>query len=135
MNFVIIGGGPTGVEMAGAIEEIARHTLAKNFRHIDPSQARVILIEGEPRLLAAYPPDLSESARKQLVALGVEVRTSTRATDLTEAGVQIGDEFIPCRVKIWAAGNSASFVGKTLGVPVDRAGRVVVNDDLSIPVH
>jgi NADH dehydrogenase len=135
MNFVIIGGGPTGVEMAGAIAEISRHTLAKDFRHIDPSQARVILIEGEPRLLAAYPPDLSESARKQLFALGVEVRTSTRATSLTEAGVQIGDEFIPCRVKIWAAGNNASFVGKTLGAPGDRVGRVIVNDDLTIPGH
>ncbi|MGH7982490.1 MAG: NAD(P)/FAD-dependent oxidoreductase [Candidatus Udaeobacter sp.] len=135
MNFVIIGGGPTGVEMAGAIAEISRHTLARDFRHIDPSQARVILIEGEPRLLAAYPPDLSESARKQLVALGVEVRTSTRATSLTEAGVQIGDEFIPCRVKIWAAGNNASFVGKTLGAPADRVGRVIVNDDLTIPGH
>jgi NADH dehydrogenase len=135
MNFVIIGGGPTGVEMAGAIAEISRHTLARNFRHIDPSQARVILIEGEPRLLAAYPPDLSESARKQLAVLGVEVRTSTRATNLTEAGVQLGDEFIPCRVKIWAAGNMASFVGKTLGVPVDRVGRVIVNDDLTVPGH
>jgi NADH dehydrogenase len=135
MNFVIIGGGPTGVEMAGAIAEISRHTLARDFRHIDPSQARVILIEGEPRLLAAYPPDLSESARKQLVALGVEVRTSTRATSLTEAGVQIGDEFIPCRVKIWAAGNNASFVGKTLGATADRVGRVIVNDDLTIPGH
>jgi NADH dehydrogenase len=135
LNFVIIGGGPTGVEMAGAIAEISRHTLAKDFRHIDPSQARVILIEGEPRLLAAYPEDLSASARKQLEDLGVEVRTSTRATKLTEAGVQIGDEFIPCRVKIWAAGNNASFVGKTLGVPVDRAGRVIVNDDLTIPGH
>src|SRR5437762_862319 len=133
MTFVIIGGGPTGVEMAGAIAEISRHTLAKDFRRIDPSQAQVILIEGEPRLLAAYPPDLSESARKQLVALGVEVRTSTRATNLTEAGVQIGDEFIPCRVKIWAAGNIASFVGKTLGAPADRVGRVIVNDDLTIP--
>src|SRR5215470_16407797 len=135
MNFVVIGGGPTGVEMAGAIAEISRHTLARDFRHIDPSQARVILIEGEPRLLAAYPPDLSESARKQLVDLGVEVRTSTRATNLTEAGVQIGDEFIPCRVKIWAAGNNASFVGKTLGAPADRVGRVIVNDDLTIPGH
>jgi NADH dehydrogenase len=135
MNFVIIGGGPTGVEMAGAIAEISRHTLAKDFRHINPSEARVILIEGEPRLLAAYPPDLSESARKQLVELGVEVRPSTRATNLTEAGVQIGDEFIPCRVKIWAAGNNASFVGKTLGTPVDRVGRVIVNDDLTIPGH
>jgi NADH dehydrogenase len=135
MNFVIIGGGPTGVEMAGAIAEISRYTLAKDFRHINPSEARVILIEGEPRLLAAYPPDLSESARKQLSDLGVEVRTSTRATNLTEAGVQIGDEFIPCRVKIWAAGNNASFVGKTLGTPVDRVGRVIVNDDLTIPGH
>jgi NADH dehydrogenase len=135
MNFVIIGGGPTGVEMAGAIAEISRHTLARDFRHIDPSQARVILIEGEPRLLAGYPPDLSESARKQLADLGVEVRTSTRATNLTEAGVQLGDEFIPCRVKIWAAGNMASFVGKTLGLPVDRVGRVMVNDDLTVPGH
>jgi NADH dehydrogenase len=135
MNFVIIGGGPTGVEMAGAIAEISRYTMARDFRHIDPSQARVILIEGEPRLLAAYPPDLSESARKQLADLGVEVRTSTRATNLTEAGIQVGDEFIPCRVKIWAAGNSASFVGRTLGVPADRVGRVIINDDLTIPGH
>jgi NADH dehydrogenase len=135
MTFVIIGGGPTGVEMAGAIAEISRHTLAKDFRHIDPSQARVILIEGDPRLLAAFPEDLSRSAKKQLVDLGVDVRTSTRATNITDAGVQIGDEFIPCRVKIWAAGNNASFVGKALGVPVDGVGRVVVNDDLTIPGH
>jgi NADH dehydrogenase len=135
MNFVIIGGGPTGVEMAGAIAEISRHTLAKDFRHIDPSQARVILIEGEPRLLAAYPQDLSASARKQLMDLGVEVRTGARATNLIEAGVQVDSEFIPCRVKIWAAGNNASFVGKTLGAPVDRVGRVVVNGDLTIPGH
>jgi NADH dehydrogenase len=121
--------------MAGAIAEISRYTLSRDFRHINPSEARVIVIEGEPHLLAAYPPDLSESARKQLVDLGVEVRTSTRATNLTEAGVQIGDEFIPCRVKIWAAGNSASFVGKTLDAPADRVGRVIVNDDLTIPGH
>jgi NADH dehydrogenase len=135
MTFVIIGGGPTGVEMAGAIAEIARYTLAKDFRHIDPSQARVILIEGEPRLLVGFPEDLSASAMKQLVDLGVEVRTSVRATNLTETGLQVGDEFIPCRVKIWAAGNNASFVGKTLGVPIDRVGRVMVNDDLTIPGH
>ena len=135
MTFVIIGGGPTGVEMAGAIAEIARHTLAKDFCHIDPSEARVILVEGDPRLLAAFPEDLSASALKQLVDLGVEVRTGARATDLTETGVQVGDEFIPCRVKIWAAGNNASFVGKTLGVPIDRVGRVMVNDDLTIPGH
>ena len=135
MTFVIIGGGPTGVEMAGAIAEIARYTLAKDFRHIDPSQARVILIEADPRLLASFPEDLSASAMKQLVDLGVEVRTSVRATNLTETGLQVGDEFIPCRVKIWAAGNNASFVGKTLGVPIDRVGRVMVKDDLTIPGH
>ncbi len=135
MTFVIIGGGPTGVEMAGAIAEIARYTLAKDFRHIDPSSARVILIEGEPRVLAAFPEDLSASALQQLRDLGVEVRTGVHATNLTDAGVEVGGEFIPCRVKIWAAGNNASFVGGTLGVPVDRAGRVMVNDDLTIPDH
>ena len=135
MTFVVIGGGPTGVEMAGAIAEISRYTLAKDFRHIDPSEARVILIEGTPRLLAAYPPDLSESARKQLVELGVDVRTGVRVTGITESGVQLDGEFIPCRVKIWAAGNNASFVGKTLIAPVDRVGRVIVNDDLTIPGH
>jgi NADH dehydrogenase len=135
MTFVIIGGGPTGVEMAGAIAEIARYTLSKDFRHIDPSQSRVILIEGEPRVLASFPEDLRISAHKQLAELGVEVRTGVHATDLSETGLKVGDEFIPCRVKIWAAGNTASFVGKTLGVAVDRIGRVVVNDDLTIPGH
>ncbi|PYL56811.1 MAG: FAD-dependent oxidoreductase [Verrucomicrobia bacterium] len=120
---------------AGAIAEIARYTLAKDFRHIDPSQARIILVEGESRVLAAFPEDLSASALKQLVDLGVEVRLGVHATDLTEAGLNIGDEFIPCRVKIWAAGNNASFVGKTLGVPADRVGRVLVNNDLTIPGH
>ncbi|MGE5209464.1 MAG: NAD(P)/FAD-dependent oxidoreductase [Alphaproteobacteria bacterium] len=135
MNFVVIGGGPTGVEMAGAIAEISRYTLAKDFRHIDPSQARVILIEGGPRLLAAYPEDLSESARKQLIELGVEVHTDSRATNITESGVELDGQLIPCHVKIWAAGNNASFVGNTLGVPVDRVGRVIVNDDLTIAGH
>src|SRR5216110_625209 len=135
MTFVIVGGGPTGVEMAGAIAEISRHTLTRDFRHIDPSQARVILIEGEPRLLAAYPEDLSASARKQLEDLGVQVRTDARVTDISEAGVQADGEFIPCRVKIWAAGNNASFVGTTLDAPADRVSRVIVNDDLTIPRH
>ncbi len=135
MTFVIIGGGPTGVEMAGAIAEISRYTLAKDFRHIDPASARVILVEGEPRVLASFPEDLSASALKQLQQLGVDVRTGVHAKNLTEAGLEIGDEFIPCRVKIWAAGNMASFVGKSMGVAVDRAGRVMVNDDLTIPTH
>src|ERR1700682_6488094 len=105
MTFVHIGGGPTGVEMAGAIAEIARYTLEKDFRHIDPASARVILVEGEQRVLASFPEDLSLSAMKQLKDLGVEVRTGTHAGSLTEEGLRVGDEFIPCRVKIWAAGN------------------------------
>jgi NADH dehydrogenase len=135
MTFVIVGGGPTGVEMAGAIAEIARYTLAKDFRHIDPSHSRIILVEGEPRVLAAFPEDLSASAIKQLQQLGVEVRTGVHAKNLTEAGLELNAEFIPCRVKIWAAGNNASFVGQTLDTPVDRAGRVLVNEDLTILGH
>lgn len=135
MTFVVIGGGPTGVEMAGAIAEISRYTLEKDFRHIDPASARVILVEGEQRVLSSFPEDLSASAMKQLKQLGVEVRTGTHAKNLTDAGLEVGGEFIPCRVKVWAAGNAASFVGKTIGVPVDKTGRVIVNDDLTIPGH
>ena len=135
MNFVIIGGGPTGVEMAGAIAEIARKTLARDFRHIDPSTARVILVEGDKRLLSAYPEDLSASALKQLQELGVEVILGVHAEKLTDNGLEVAGKFIPCRVKVWAAGNAASSLGKTLGVPTDRAGRVIVQDDLTIPGH
>ncbi|HKP94050.1 MAG TPA: NAD(P)/FAD-dependent oxidoreductase [Chthoniobacterales bacterium] len=135
MTFVIIGGGPTGVEMAGAISEIARHTLAKDFRHIDPSQARVVLVEGSNCVLSSFPKDLQEKAMAQLAELKVELRTGIHATNLTEEGLQVGDEFIPCRVKIWAAGNEASYVGKSLGVETDRSGRVVVNEDLTIRGH
>ena len=135
MTFAVIGGGPTGVEMAGAIAEIARYTLASDFRHINPSDTRVVLIEGEPRVLAAFPEDLRESATKQLLDLGVEIHTGVHATNLSEAGLQVGDEFIPCRVKVWAAGNTASFLGRSLGAAVDRSGRVMVNDDLTIPDH
>src|SRR5215212_450580 len=135
MTFVVVGGGPTGVEMAGAIAEIARYTLARDFRRIDPSQARVILIEGSPCVLASFPEDLQKSAAKQLRDLGVEVRTGVHATNLSEAGLQLGEEFIPCRVKIWAAGNTASSVGASLGAPIDKVGRVIVNEDLSVPGH
>jgi NADH dehydrogenase len=135
MTFVIIGGGPTGVEMAGAIAEIARYTLSQDFRHIDPSSARVVLVESDKRVLSGFPEDLSVKALEQLKELGVEVHTGIHATDLSDAGLQVGDEFIPCRVKVWAAGNAASFVGKTTGAEVDRAGRVIVNEDLTIPGH
>jgi NADH:quinone reductase (non-electrogenic) len=135
MTFVVIGGGPTGVEMAGAISEIARHTLARDFRHIDPSQARVVLVEGSDCVLSSFPKDLQEKAMEQLKQLKVELRTGIHATNLTEQGLQVGDEFIPCRVKIWAAGNEASPVGASLGVERDRAGRVIVNEDLTIPGH
>ncbi|MGZ5021109.1 MAG: NAD(P)/FAD-dependent oxidoreductase, partial [Chthoniobacterales bacterium] len=135
MTFAIIGGGPTGVEMAGAIAEIARYTLAKDFRHINPSDARVILIEGDQRVLSAFPEDLSAKALKQLQELGVEVITGVHASNLTEAGLELKGRFIPCRVKIWAAGNTASGLGKCLGVPLDRVGRALVNNDLTIPGH
>ena len=135
MTFVIIGGGPTGVEMAGAIAEISRYTLDKDFKHIDPSSARVVLVEGDERIISGFPADLSAKAMAQLKDLGVEVRTGVHAKNLTEAGLEVGDEFIPCRLKIWAAGNVASFVGKTMGVPTDKGGRVIVNEDLTIPGH
>jgi NADH dehydrogenase len=135
MTFAIIGGGPTGVEMAGAIAEISRYTLAQDFHHINPSDARVILIESGERVLAGFPEKLSASALKQLQDLEVEVRTGVRASNLTEEGLEVNGEFIPCRVKIWAAGNTASGLSKSLGVPLDRAGRVIVNEDLTIPGH
>ena len=135
MTFAIIGGGPTGVEMAGAIAEIARYTLAQDFRHINPSDARVILIEGDKRVLSTFPEDLSARALEQLQALGVEVITGEHAKNLTEAGLEVAGKFIACRVKIWAAGNTASALGQSLGAPLDRAGRVIVNPDLTIPDH
>ena len=135
MTFVIIGGGPTGVEMAGAIAEIARYTLAQDFKHIDPSDARVILIESNERVLTGFPEDLSASAMRQLKELGVEVMTGSRANNLTEEGLEVSGQFIPCRVKIWAAGNNASGLGSCFNVPLDRAGRVIVNDDLTVPGH
>ena len=136
MTFVVIGGGPTGVEMAGAISEIARKTLVKDFRHIDPAQARVVLVDSGPRVLGAYAPDLSESARRQLFDLGVEIRLGSLVEQLTEAGVVLkGGEAIAARTVIWAAGNAASPLGQSLGVPLDRAGRVIVNADLTIPGH
>ena len=136
LTFVVIGAGPTGVEMAGAISEIARVTLVKDFRHIDSSQAKVILLDAATRVLPVYAPDLSESARRQLFDLGVDVRLKAQVENLTEAGVTLKDgEVIPTKTVIWAAGNAASPLGESLGVPLDRQGRVMVNADLTIPGH
>jgi NADH dehydrogenase len=135
LTFVIIGGGPTGVELAGAIAELAHHTLAREFRHIDPLGARVILLEGGPRILPTFPPGLATSAARALRKLGVEVRAGAMVTAVTPEAVHIGDEVIPSRTIVWAAGNNASPLGRTLGVPTDRSGRVVVESDLTIPGH
>ncbi len=135
LTFVIVGAGPTGVELAGALCEIARHALAKDFRHIDPTQARVILLEGSPRVLPPYAPDLSEKARHQLVALGVDVRTGKVVTAIDADGVNMGAERIETHTVLWAAGVTGSRLGRALGVPLDRAGRVIVNPDLTIPGH
>ncbi len=135
MTFVCIGGGPTGVEMAGAIREIASQTLKGDFRAIDPSKSKVILIQSNPRILPEYPDDLSDAARKMLEDMGVEVRCGNRVTDITADGVQVGDEFIAAKTVIWGAGVKASPLGAKLGVPLDKGGRVIVNPDLSIPSH
>ena len=133
MTFVVVGAGPTGVEMAGALSEIARDTLKRDFRHIEPQLARVILIEGEPRVLPPYPPALSESAQRQLEKLGVEVQLSKRVTGIDARGVSIGAERIPARTVVWAAGVAASPLARSLGVPLDRAGRVPVGPHLEVP--
>jgi NADH dehydrogenase len=135
LNFVIVGGGPTGVELAGTLSEIARRALADEFNSIDPKRTRIILLEGGPRILPAYPADLSHSAEKQLHGLGVEVHTSAMATGVEPAAVCMGATSLPAAVILWAAGVAASPLGKKLGTPVDRAGRVLVNPDLSIPGH
>ena len=137
LNFVIVGGGPTGVEMAGAIAELANRALAKDFRSIDPRSARIILVEAAPRLLTPFDPPLSEAARTSLEQLGVEVRTGAPVTALDDAGVSIGQGSeairIEARTVVWAAGVIASPAGQWLGVETDRAGRVKVAPDLSVP--
>jgi NADH dehydrogenase len=133
LTFVVIGGGPTGVEMAGALAEISRHALASDFRDVDPESARVILIEGGPSILGSYPEDLSAFARRALERLGVNVWTGSIVTNVTEGKVHVGGETIEAGTILWAAGVSASPLGAKLGVPLDRAGRVLVNDDLTVP--
>jgi len=135
LNFVIVGGGPTGVELAGTLAEISHHVLAHEFLAIDPKSTRIILLEGGPRILPAYAEDLSVSAEEQLRHLGVEVHTSAMVTKVEAAAVWMGETRLPAAVILWAAGVAASPLGKKLGAPVDRAGRVLVNPDLSIPGH
>jgi len=135
LNFVIVGGGPTGVEMAGAIAELANRALAEDFRSIDPRSARIILVEAAPRLLTPFDPPLSEAARTSLEQLGVEVRLGTPVTALDAAGVAVGTERIEARTVIWGAGVIASPAGQWLGADTDRAGRVKVAPDLSVPGH
>ena len=135
LNFVVVGGGPTGVELAGTLAEISRQVLANEFRSIDPKRTRIVLLEGGPRVLPAYPEDLSRRAEEQLLHLGVEVRTSALVTQVEPGSVHIGESKLPATVILWAAGVAASPLGKKLGAPVDRAGRVLVNPDLSIPGH
>jgi NADH dehydrogenase len=133
LNFVVVGGGPTGVELAGAIADIARQALAKDFKAIDTRKTNVILFEGSDRVLGTFAKDLSESAKKQLEDLGVEVRLNSFVTDIAPGKIKVGDEWIDCDVVLWATGVAASAFGKQLGVETDKAGRVLVNPDLTIP--
>lgn len=135
MNFVIVGGGPTGVEMAGAIAEIAHQSLKRNFRNIDPTQTKIFLIEGLEQILPAFPKDLAEKARKSLESLGVEVLLKTFVTNVNEKGVYIGEQLIETPNIVWAAGNEASPILKSLEVPLDRCQRVIVQSDLTVPGH
>ncbi len=133
LAFAIVGGGPTGVELAGTLAEIARHTLKREFRRIDPRETRVLLLEAGPRVLASFPESLSAKARAQLERLGVEVRTGTPVQAIDGGGVQLGDERIAARTVLWAAGVAASPLARSLGVDLDRSGRVPVSPDLRVP--
>lgn len=135
LNFVVIGGGPTGVELAGTLAEIARHTLRREFRRVDPAAARVLLVEAGPRVLAALPESLSARAAAQLHRLGVEVHAGRAVTAVDGDGIVLGEERITARTVLWAAGVAASPLGRCLGAPLDRAGRVLVADDLSLAEH
>lgn len=135
LTFICIGGGPTGVEMAGSIVEVATQTLKADFRSIDPRKTRVILLQSGDRILPDYPKDLSDSARRQLLEMGVEVRTHSRVTDINQDGVFIGETFIPCKTVVWGAGVAAASIGQKMGAPTDRGGRVIVNADMTVPNH
>jgi NADH dehydrogenase len=135
LTFAVIGGGPTGVELAGTLAEIARHTLAGDFRHIDPRKARVVLIEAGPRVLAAFSEELSAKARLQLEKLGVEVHTGMPVSEIGPAHLVFGGQRLDAHTILWAAGVAASPLGRQLGAEVDRAGRVRVQPDLSLATH
>ncbi len=135
LTFVVVGAGATGVELAGTLAEIARRTLVDDFRRIETNKAHVILVEGMGRVLGAFPPDLSEDARQQLVELGVDVWLDKRVEDITPQGVQIGETFVPAKTVLWAAGVRGSSLGRTLGTPLRKNGQVEVLPDLSIPGH
>jgi NADH dehydrogenase len=135
LTFVLVGGGPTGVELAGMIPTVARHGLPDEFRHIDTRSARVILLEGGPRLLPAFPDDLSQRASEQLEELGVEIRLNSLVTEIADGYVRIGDERIDAKTVFWAAGNQPSPLGKQLNTRTDRSGRVLVEPDLSVTEH
>jgi NADH dehydrogenase len=135
LTFVVVGGGPTGVELAGAISEIARFTVARDFRTIDPTQARVMLLEAGPRILSTFAEELSQKAQRSLEHLGVEVKTQAAVTRISPEGVWLGAEHLPARTTLWAAGVAASPLARSLGVPVDRAGRIIVAPDLTLPDH
>lgn len=135
LTFVIVGAGPTGVELAGALAEISRKAMKTDFRKIDPADARIVLVEGLDRVLPGYPAALSAKARTQVEHLGVEVRTNARVTSLDAGGVIIGGERLPTRTTIWAAGVQASPLARSLGAPLDRAGRVMVTPHLTLPGH
>ena len=135
LTFVVIGAGPTGVEMAGAIAELAHVALRRDFRVINPREARVVLVEAGPRVLASFPATLSESARRSLERLNVEVRLGEAVSHCDEAGVTIGDEHLPAGTLVWAAGVASSSAASWLGVEQDRVGRVMVADDLTVPGH
>jgi NADH dehydrogenase len=135
LTFVIVGAGPTGVELAGALAEISRLSLAKDFRHFDPGSARILLLEAGPSVLATFPEPLREAARRDLIRLGVDVRLNTMVTKVGPGFVEAGGTRIEAETILWAAGVAAAPLGRTLGAPVDRAGRVLINPDLTIPGH
>jgi NADH:quinone reductase (non-electrogenic) len=133
MTVIVVGGGPTGVEMAGSVAELARHALASDFRHIDPRRARILLVEAAPRLLASFPQSLADYAQKELTKLGVTVMLGQPVENLTAEGAIVGGRMIPAATMIWGAGIEAAPGVKMLGVPLDRSGRVAVGPDLSVP--